>query len=138
MPRRFMSWATRVVPVNRSAAVRTSGISSSSAAMRGRSSRLDPMYLMVTGRAACGAGSARIQPGPGTPLTPATRNLLVLVQLCFGVFPWLGKVAMHAFAPRAVLVWRLGVGALVLLLLAFRRHGRDALPGPRDLFRLFG
>lgn len=71
-------------------------------------------------------------------MTPATRNLLVLVQLCFGIFPWLGKIAMHDFAPRAVLVWRLGFGALVLLLLAVHRHGRAALPAPRDLLRLFG
>jgi drug/metabolite transporter (DMT)-like permease len=71
-------------------------------------------------------------------MTPATRRMLIGVQLCFGVFPWLGKVAMEAFEPRAVLVWRLFVGTAVLLFLAFRLYGRVALPAPRDLARLFG
>ncbi len=70
-------------------------------------------------------------------MTPATRALLIGVQVCFGIFPWLGKVAMESFEPRAVLVWRLFVGAAVLLLLAARLHGRAALPAPRDLGRLF-
>ncbi|HZM00547.1 MAG TPA: DMT family transporter [Planctomycetota bacterium] len=62
-----------------------------------------------------------------------TRTLLVLTQVCFGVFPILGKLALEAFTPRAVLVWRLFTAAGVMLGLALLRHGRDALPAPRDL-----
>lgn len=69
-----------------------------------------------------------------------TRRLLLAVQVCFGVFPMLGKLAMSegGFAPRALLVWRLSLGALVLMTVAVVRHGRSALPGPRDLAVLFG
>lgn len=62
-----------------------------------------------------------------------TRVLLVATQLCFGVFPILGKLALEAFEPRAVLVWRLFAAALVMLALAFARHGRAALPTAGDL-----
>jgi drug/metabolite transporter (DMT)-like permease len=71
-------------------------------------------------------------------VTPQTRSLLIAVQLCFGVFPWLGKIAMQGFEPRAVLVWRLFVGAAVLMGLALFRHGRAVWPGGRDLGALFG
>ncbi len=67
-----------------------------------------------------------------------TRNLLLTVQLCFGVFPWLGKEALAAFSPRALLVWRLLVGGGVLLAAAALRHRRAALPGAADLLRLAG
>lgn len=69
-----------------------------------------------------------------------TRRLLLLVQFSFGAFPMLGKLAMEpgAFAPRAVLAWRLGIGSLVLMAFAVWRHGRVALPGPRDLVALAG
>ena len=62
-----------------------------------------------------------------------TRVLLVATQVCFGVFPILGKLALEAFEPRAVLVWRLFAAALVMLALAFARHGRAALPAAGDL-----
>ena len=62
-----------------------------------------------------------------------TRVLLILTQVCFGVFPILGKLALQAFEPRAVLVWRLFAAALVMLGLAFARHGRAALPAAGDL-----
>ena len=68
----------------------------------------------------------------------ATRRLLIAVQFCYGVFPILGKVAMTAFEPRAVLIWRLFVGSTVLFLLALWRHGRAAVPAPADLLRLAG
>jgi drug/metabolite transporter (DMT)-like permease len=68
----------------------------------------------------------------------ATRRLLVAVQLCFGVFPALGKIAMPTFTPRAVLVWRLLVGSTVLMGLAIARHRRAALPPAGELARLFG
>jgi drug/metabolite transporter (DMT)-like permease len=64
--------------------------------------------------------------------------LLVLVQVCFGVFPILGKIAMESFSPQAVLVWRLLAGSCVLSALAIGVHGRAALPGRGDLWRLFG
>jgi len=67
---------------------------------------------------------------------PATRRLLIAVQFCFGVFPVLGKLALESFSPRAVLVWRLLAGASVLGAVAVLRHGRRALPPPRDLGRL--
>ena len=68
----------------------------------------------------------------------ATRRLLIGVQVCFGVFPALGKLAMEAFDPRAVLVWSLFVGAGVLLGIAVLRHGRRAWPGWGDCLRLAG
>ena len=70
----------------------------------------------------------------------ATRRLLIVVQLCFGVFPAVGKIAMQpgAFSPKAVLVWRLAVGSAVLMALAVWRHGRAALPPRAELARLFG
>jgi drug/metabolite transporter (DMT)-like permease len=69
---------------------------------------------------------------------PATRRLLVLVQLCFGVFPILGKVALESFSPQAVLVWRLLAGSGVLFACAVVVHGRAAFPDLADLLRLFG
>ena len=71
-------------------------------------------------------------------MTPSTRWMLIGVQVCFGVFPWLGKVSMEAFEPRAVLFWRLWVGSAVFLLMAFQIYGRAALPRSQDLFKLFG
>ncbi len=71
-------------------------------------------------------------------MDPATRRLLIVVQLCYGVFPALGLVAMEAFAPRAVLMWRLFTGAAVLMALSVWRHGRAALPALPDLARLAG
>jgi drug/metabolite transporter (DMT)-like permease len=68
----------------------------------------------------------------------ATRRLLIAVQVCFGVFPILGKIALEGFKPRAVLVWRLAVGSLVLLAIAAWRHRRAVLPAPRDLLQLLG
>jgi drug/metabolite transporter (DMT)-like permease len=61
----------------------------------------------------------------------------VLTQVCFGVFPILGKLALEAFEPRAVLVWRLLTASSVMLALAALRHRRAALPAARDLGSLF-
>lgn len=61
---------------------------------------------------------------------------LLAVQLFFGLFPLFGKLAMTTFAPRAVAGWRIAVGAVVLLALAFARHGRWAWPDRGDLLRL--
>jgi drug/metabolite transporter (DMT)-like permease len=63
----------------------------------------------------------------------STRALLLLTQVCFGVFPVLGKVALQAFEPRAILVWRLFAASGVMLALALARHGRAALPAAGDL-----
>ncbi len=64
---------------------------------------------------------------------------LAVVQLCFGLFPVFGTVAMRdgGFAPRAVAFWRISVGGAVLLLLALALHRRRAIPPARDLARLF-
>ncbi len=67
-----------------------------------------------------------------------TRCLILVVQLCFGTFPVVGKVALDGFTPRALLVWRLAAGGVVLMGLACLRHGRAAWPGRADLARLFG
>jgi drug/metabolite transporter (DMT)-like permease len=67
-----------------------------------------------------------------------TRRLLIAVQLCFGVFPIVGKIALGGFPPRAVLVWRLAVGSVVLLAIAVARHGRAAFPARADLLKLLG
>ena len=61
---------------------------------------------------------------------------LLGVQLCFGLFPIFGKLAMRHFDPRAVAVWRFLVGSAALLALATARYGRATLPRPGDLPRL--
>ncbi len=51
------------------------------------------------------------------------------VQLCFGLFPVFGSIAMRpgqGFDPFAVAVWRFLAGALCLGLLALALHGRRA------------
>jgi drug/metabolite transporter (DMT)-like permease len=69
--------------------------------------------------------------------TPALGHLALLgVQLCFGLFPIFGKLAMRSFDPRAIVTWRIVAGSVVLLALAFLRHGRAAFPRPGDLPRL--
>lgn len=69
------------------------------------------------------------------------RGLLALaaVQLCFGLFPVMGGLAMdpaRGFAPFAVATWRIGIGAVVLLPLAYLSFGRRAIPAARDLLPL--
>ena len=63
---------------------------------------------------------------------------LLMVQLCFGLFPVFGHLAFEAFDPRAVASWRIGVGALVLFAIAFAFEGRRAVVAPRDLLRFQG
>jgi drug/metabolite transporter (DMT)-like permease len=65
---------------------------------------------------------------------------LVVVQLCFGLFPLFVKRAFddgQGFTPSAVATWRIAFGALVLLALAGVRHGRAALPARGDWPRLW-
>jgi drug/metabolite transporter (DMT)-like permease len=65
---------------------------------------------------------------------------LVVVQVCFGVFPVLVKLAQdggNGFTTRSLASWRITVGALVLGAFAVLRHGRACLPRRSDLGRLF-
>lgn len=74
---------------------------------------------------------------------PRQRSLgllaLVLVQLCFGLFPVFGKWAFEGgtFSPAAVATWRIVAGAVLLGLLALVLCGRRVIPARRDLPRLF-
>ncbi len=66
---------------------------------------------------------------------------LTAVQLCFGLFPVFGALAMDrvtGFSPFAVATWRIGVGAVVLMAIAALVYGRRALPSLRDLPTLLG
>ena len=63
------------------------------------------------------------------------------VQLCFGLFPVFGRLAMAAeggFSPFALAAWRITVGAAVLMALAAAVHRGRVLVGRSDLLRLFG
>lgn len=61
---------------------------------------------------------------------------LAVVQLCFGLFPIFGKLALEAFDPRAVTAWRISAGALVLGGGALLVFGKRAIPSWRDLLLL--
>lgn len=63
---------------------------------------------------------------------------LVLVQLCFALFPVFVKWAYAggAFSPGAVAAWRLLFGAAALLALTACARGTRVLPPARDLPRL--
>ncbi|MFT7618141.1 MAG: drug/metabolite transporter (DMT)-like permease [Planctomycetota bacterium] len=61
---------------------------------------------------------------------------LVVVQICFGLFPLFGKLTMEGFDPRALAGWRMLFGALILGGYAFFRLGKRAFPTWPDLFRL--
>lgn len=102
---------------------------------------MDPVQVDPAGRLASparqasGSDAARGEQVPGARLLWGHLSL-VAVQLCFGLFPIFGKLAMADFAPRVVVVWRIVVGSAVLLAVAFLRHGRAALPRRADLPRL--
>lgn len=69
------------------------------------------------------------------------RGLFALgaVQLCFGLFPVFGRLAMDpetGFAPFAVACWRIGIGSVVLLALCFALFGRRTIPSRSDLLPL--
>lgn len=62
---------------------------------------------------------------------------LAIVQVCFGLFPVIGKSAFDGgFAPGAVAAWRLAAGGLLLGGLAFALYGRRAVPLREDLLRM--
>lgn len=60
---------------------------------------------------------------------------LSAVQVGFGLFPVFGMIAFQpgGFSPLGVGTWRIGVGALVLGVLALLRYGRTMLPARRDI-----
>ncbi|UCF20778.1 MAG: EamA family transporter [Gemmatimonadota bacterium] len=68
----------------------------------------------------------------------AGHAALLVVQVCFGLFPIFGTLAFlpGGLSPLGVGSWRLAAGALALGSLAFFAHGRAALPRRDDLFRL--
>ncbi len=61
---------------------------------------------------------------------------LLVVQLCFGLFPLFVKLAAEDFAPKAMAVWRIAVGSIVLGTLAFAVHGKRAVPPRGDLLQI--
>jgi len=63
---------------------------------------------------------------------------LLVVQLCFALFPIFGKFAFvpGAFTPMAVGAWRIVIAALFLGLIAFAFHGARAMPTRADIARL--
>ena len=66
---------------------------------------------------------------------------LAVVQVCFGLFPVAGRLAMDpetGFEPFAVATWRIAGGAAVLLALAWRLHPGAFVPRRSDWGRLFG
>lgn len=75
-------------------------------------------------------------------LTPAQRSArgqgvtaLLAVQFLFGLLPIFGKHAFVDFSPRAVTVWRIGIGAAALVLIALASHGKRAWIQRKDLGR---
>lgn len=98
--------------------------------------------LRPMGRSVSSSG-AEIAPESATADPSVRAGLLALaaVQLCFGLFPVFGALAMDAatgFSPFAVATWRIGVGAVVLMAMAVALFGRRALPSRRDLPTLLG
>ncbi|PIE24631.1 MAG: hypothetical protein CSA62_02030 [Planctomycetota bacterium] len=61
---------------------------------------------------------------------------LVLVQVCFGLYPAFGTLAMQSFSGPIVTAYRVLFAALVLGGLAWLWHGRAMLPRRGDLLRL--
>ena len=61
---------------------------------------------------------------------------LAAVQVCFGLFPVFGAMAMdpaEGFSSFAVATWRIAAGAVVLMVMAALTYGRRALPPRGDL-----
>lgn len=93
-----------------------------------------------TSAAALGEAPAP-EPTAGAGGVGAGLCALAAVQLCFGLFPVFGRLAMDAeagFTPFAVATWRIGVGAVCLFMLALSVYGRRAIPRRADLLPLTG
>ncbi|MCA8969030.1 MAG: DMT family transporter [Planctomycetes bacterium] len=72
----------------------------------------------------------------GAPAPAWGHIALVIVQFCFGLFPWIGKEAFVAFSPRVIVGWRLVVAAVFFGVIALAIHGRRVLLPPRVLLRI--
>ncbi len=83
------------------------------------------------------ASTATPQDRTAASATDWTGHLaLLVVQLCFGLFPVLVKFALLGLTPRALASWRMLTGASILGALVWWRFGRRAVPGRRDLVLL--
>ena len=69
----------------------------------------------------------------------AGHAALVIVQVCFALFPVFGRILFEggAFTPFSIAVWRIAFGAASLLAIAFALHGRGAIPRVADVPILF-
>jgi drug/metabolite transporter (DMT)-like permease len=92
-----------------------------------------------------GADAASASPAPRDDPHERRRGhtALLAVQLCYGLFPLFLLLSVESFAPRAVVVWRVLLGAAVFGGIALARHGAAVLPGRGrlqrgDLLRLVG
>lgn len=78
---------------------------------------------------------------PGTDLDEPAQRLrahgaLLVVQVCFGLFPLFGTWSLRELSPWALACWRVGAGALLISALALALHGRAFWPARADLPRL--
>ena len=72
-----------------------------------------------------------------TPRQYPAHLALIAAQVSFGLFPVFGTLIFRpgGLTPLGVAVWRLGAGAVVLLVLAVAFHGRRVIPARSDLGR---
>ncbi|HMA40524.1 MAG TPA: DMT family transporter [Gemmatimonadales bacterium] len=72
-----------------------------------------------------------------TPREFTAHLALIAAQVSFGLFPVFGTLIFRpgGLTPLGVAVWRLGAGAVLLLLLALAVHGRRVIPARSDLGR---
>lgn len=99
-----------------------------------------PVAASLPSGAAAGA-APESAPGSSSGGVRAGLTALAAVQLCFGLFPVFGRLAMDAeagFSPFAVATWRIGVGAVCLFAVALVAYGRRAIPARADLLPLAG
>ncbi len=62
---------------------------------------------------------------------------LAVTQVCFGLFPLIGKIAFDGgFTPGAIAIWRIVSGAVVLGIIASMLHRKRAIPKRRSLMRI--
>ena len=101
---------------------------------------------LVSGSVPSGSVIGERAPRRGSPSVRSGLIALAAVQLCFGLFPVFGGLAMNedvGFSPFAVATWRIGAGALCLSAIAFAAYGRKAIPRRGDwaalgFFAFFG